>query len=121
MYVVDDEKVLRQLATEIAAGKLELLELKSLDLDAMGRGKRRKYKPEKSDNEDTDNEVYCICYAVVRNGCCAVVRPSVSTIHCLVLCLQEQDGQSIYALHSDRCAISNHSAAIWDRMSAVLK
>ena len=63
-FGVDDEKVLRQLAAQIESGKLKMSELKSLDLDSRGRGKRRKYKPEMTDEEDgkdTNNEVCGIC------------------------------------------------------------
>jgi len=62
-FSVDDENVLRQLATEIASGKLKLSELKSLDIESMGRRKRRKHKPEMADDEagsDTDSEVCSI-------------------------------------------------------------
>ena len=33
----------------------------------------------------------------------------------------KSDGSFLQALHCDRCAIYNHSAAIWDRMSPTLK
>jgi len=53
---VDDEKVLRQLCSELADGKLEIGEVKDLDLNTAGRGMRRKYRAAESD--DTDVEVY---------------------------------------------------------------
>ena len=49
---VDDKKILRQLANDVAAGKLNLEELKMLDLETTGRGMRRKYRPEQTDTDD---------------------------------------------------------------------
>jgi len=52
--VTDDSTVLRQLANDIEAGKLQVSELLQLDIDTTGRGLRRKFKPGASNSSDSE-------------------------------------------------------------------
>jgi len=59
--VLDDIRILRQLANDVVAGRVKISELHKMNIDETGRGMRRKFqKGERTPDTSEESEVVCL-------------------------------------------------------------